>query len=960
MALLVTLVACLAFPAGARADFSFLPGAEGFDVSALDEFGAPATAAGSHPNELEINLGFEKTGAFADGDLRELHLEMPPGLLFSPAAVETCSQEQFNTPRNSPFEASLSGENCPKESQVGTVAVHSSYGGGVRYFGLFNLVPPYGSPEAIGFAPFGVPIVLTPHVREEDSGLTLDIAGLPQILSIDGLDFKIWGTPWEFDHDSERGNCLNEVDPSAYHGVLSTPGGPGNVPPFQLGTCSIGSPDIIAKEAKSFPTLPTSPCGVPLTYAARATSWQGETADATAATPPLDTCNTHKTVPKLQLTTDKAAIGAGLVFNLDVADGGGILNPRGVARPAIKEAVVSLPEGVTINPSVGSGLGVCSEADFAREAVDTIPGTGCPNASKIGQIEVQGMLGLSEPLRGSLFVAQPYDNPFGTLVAVYMVASNPRRGLFVKSIGKVDPDPRSGRLVTTFDNLPRLLYTHFSLSFREGKRAVMISPAACGEYATTVELASWADPSTFSSDSASIIPIRRGPTGESCPSGTAPFRPKLTSGSLNPVGGAYSPFLLHMTRADDDQEITSYSATFPPGLLANISGVTFCPEAAIEAAKHRSAAAEEASPSCPASSYLGRSLAGYGVGDVLAYAPGALYLAGPYHGAPLSVVAITAARVGPFDLETVVIRSAVRIDPITAQASIDAQGSDPIPHILKGIPLHLRDIRVYMDRPQLTLNPTSCDQLTVSSLLTGAGSDPFSTADDVSAVAPDRFQLLDCAARGFAPRMRLELKGGTKRGKYPSLKAIVTPRPGDANISQAKVTLPPSEFLAQENIDTICTRGQSAAGKCPPGSIYGKARAVTPLLDEPLEGPVYLRSSDHPLPDLVASLTGRGVRIDVVGRIDSYKGGMRATYDVLPDAPVTRFSLTLKGGDKKGLLVNSDNSCKAPPATARMVGHNNKGILLRPPLINPVCNKKGKAKVRKKGQKAGHTRGAKR
>jgi hypothetical protein len=216
-------------------------------------------------------------------------------------------------------------------------------------------------------------------------------------------------------------------------------------------------------------------------------------------------------------------------------------------------------------------------------------------------------------------------------------------------------------------------------------------------------------------------------------------------------------------------------------------------------------------------------------------------------------------------------------------------------------------------------------------------------ADDTSATVNDPYQVAFCSSLGFTPRIDLRLKGGTRRGEFPSLTATVTPHPGQANIRATSVALPPSLFLEQRHIKKICSRSQSAARSCPAASIYGHARAVTPLLEEPLEGPVYLRASGTNLPDLVASLTGRGFRIDVVGRIDSKKGGMRGTYELLPDAPVTKFSLTLSGG-KKGLLVNSDDTCDDAQATVRMLGQNNKALVLKPPLVNSACKKQTKAK----------------
>ncbi len=535
------------------------------------------------------------------------------------------------------------------------------------------------------------------------------------------------------------------------------------------------------------------------------------------------------------------------------------------------------------------------------------------------------------------------------MIALYLVAKIPDRGVIVKLAGRVDADPGSGRLVATFDDLPQLPYSRLNVHFREGQRAPLATPAACGTYATQVDLFPWLDPSRVFHQPSSF-PLSQGIGGGPCPSGPAPFTPQAAGGTMNRNAGSYSPFYLHLTRGDGDQEITSYSATLPKGLLGAIKGVPFCPEAAIQAAKQNSGFAETEHPSCPEASKIGHTTAGYGLGNVLAYAPGNLYLAGPYHGSPLSVVAVDSATVGPFDLGVIIVRSAIRVDPLTAQVSIDSQGSDPIPHILEGIPLHLRDIRVYIDRPHFMVNPTSCDRFSLGSTLSGSGADFASSADDTTATPSAPFQTAFCSSLPFKPSLELRLKGGTRRGRYPSLTATVSARPGDANIGQAIVTLPPSEFLAQEHIDTICTRAQAAAERCPAGSIYGSAKAITPLMDEPLEGPVYLRASGNKLPDLVAALKGRGIRIDVLGRIDSQNGGMRASYEILPDAPLTKFTLNLKGG-KHGLLVNSDDVCKAEPATAKLAGQNNSALVLRPELKSPACAKQRKAKKHKRSKR---------
>lgn len=922
-ALLLAMAIALGVPAAAQASFGFLPGAEGFETQAIS-FNVPVQQAGAHPEALNSHIGLDPSAA---GELRDLRLHLPPGFLVNPTAVTECSAAAFGTPRNSPYEASASGESCPSSTQVGVARV--DVGGTVRYFGVFNLIPAQGSTAAIGLSPFGVPLVFEAHLRESDYGFDLNLTQVPQGFELESLDLTLWGTPWLGEapnppqntynpgHNPQRGNCLNEQTGGSW------------------GECFVFESTVAPAELiKSYLTIPTTPCGAPLAYSATAVSWGNAEAQASNSGPNLNNCNKPLTTPKVQLMTENAASRTGLVFNLDVASGGGILNPAGIARPAIKKAIVSLPEGLTINPSVGAGLGTCTEADFARESISSEEGAGCPNNSKIGAVTAEGEIGLNEPMHGSVYLAAPHANPFGTMIAVYIVARLPRRGLIFKSFGKIEPLEGSGRLTATFDELPRLLYTHFSLSLREGQRSVLISPPTCGTYTTDMSISSWAEPEVFR-DEKNVFLINHGEDGGGCPGGgIPPFHPDLLAGSINPSPTAYTPFYLRMTRTNGEQEITGYSATFPPGMLGKIAGIPVCPDSALEAARNRGGVEELEHPDCPESSKIGRTMAGYGVGGTLAWAPGNLYLGGPYHGSNLSVVAVDSALVGPFDLGTVIVRSAVRVDPLTAQVSLDSAGSDPIPHILDGIPLHLSDIRVYVDRKNFMLNGTSCDPMQVSSLLAGAGADPFSTSDDTTATSTERYQLLGCSALGFKPNLTLRIGGSTKHGGFPSLRATYSPRAGDANLKAISVALPPAFFLAQQHLVTTCTRVQFAHSDCPAGSIYGHASAVTPLLEAPMEGNVYLRASLHTLPDLVADLHGRGIEIEVPARIDtSPKGGLRATFEGLPDAPVTKFTMDLPPG-KRSLLNNAEALCGVTHrGNARFIGQDNATQILHPKIL---------------------------
>lgn len=943
----------------ARADFDFLPGAEGFEAVVRADGGEPARIAGSHPHSITIRTRFElapespgQPGVFSDGDLRDLRLEMPPGMIENPAAVPRCPLELFNRPRSSPFEESRSGESCPEETQIGTVDVHSTVGeGSVRRFGIFNLVPPPGVPAQLGFAPHGTHVVLNSRaavLADNQYSLSLNAVNFPQAMNVYGLDLAIWGVPWAASHDGERGNCLNESEPT-----------------FPWAKCSVGKPRF-GNAPRAYLSLPAA-CGRPLLFGVHARSWQEPertvstsfvSRDEAGAPIVVEGCNAVPFAPFTfgQLTDGKASAASGFRFVLGSVDEG-LTSPDRRMASQVRRAVVTLPEGVTINPSVGAGLGVCTPAQYAAETAFSFQGEACPNAAKIGDFTVRTPL-FVDALEGAIYLAQPDDpttpaqgaeNPFDSLLAIYLITRSAERGILVKVAGRISADPATGRLRARFDDLPQLPYAELEVVLRQGQRAPLVTPPFCGTATTRIELAPWASGPPVV-DVVTGSPIVTGHRGGACPSGaTRPFSPGVEAGGLNSNVGSYTPYFVHLKRNDDEQEITSYSMVLPRGITGRIAGIPFCSDSAIGAARGRRGSVEAADPSCPAASRIGRTLTGYGVGSALTYAPGNVYLAGPHQGSPLSVVTINSATVGPFDLGTIVIRSAFEVDPLTAQLRIDSRHSDPIPHIIAGIPLRLRSVRVYMDRPEFTRNPTSCEPSQLVSVLTGSGARLGDPSDDSSATASSHFQLLNCLTLGFRPKLGLRLRGRTRRGAYPALRAVFAARPGDANLRRIAVTMPRSLFLAQNHIRTVCTRAQFAADACPAGSAYGRAVAYTPLFDGELAGPVYLRSSSNRLPDLVASLKQGAVRIELVGRIEPAKRGIRTFFSELPDAPITRFVLQMHGG-KRGLLVNSRNICKAPPrATVKALAQNNRGSIFEPRLRGR-CGKSNKGKRRGGGK----------
>ncbi len=920
------LAAALAVPAGA-AEFGF----EEFDVTFTGPDGEAAMQAGSHPSTLTTTFHVStkegpKGGQVPVEAVKNLRIAQVPGLTGIPAAVPRCPTVDFLT---SVFDSNATG--CADSSAVGLVIVVIGAEGGVEKLKapIYNLEPPPGSVAKLGFWAETVPVTVDIGVSETPPyNVVATTNKISQALEFFEAEFTVWGVPADPVHDKQRGTCYRE-DASCPAGISVIP----------------------------FLTSPRA-CTGPLPTVWEIASWENPDVTASGAAethdgaePPnpqgFSGCGRLDFGPQVQVrpSTDRASSPSGADIDLEVIDEG-LVNPAGIAASDIKKFVLTFPEGVTLNPSVAEGILACSEEDLGRLRANSppgIPGVGCPPASKVGTVEVETPALPGEILGGSLYVATPYENPFGSLIAVYLVIKDPELGILIKQPIRIEPDPRTGQIVSIVEDIPQFPIGHVRTHLREGGRSPLISPSGCGDFTATAELTPWADPDTPYTTT-STFQITQGVGGGPCPpAGPPPFSPGFSAGSINNSAGAYSPFFMRLTRRDGDQDLTRLSVELPPGVVAKLAGVGQCPDAAIAAAKAKSGKAEQASPSCPASSQIGSVQGGAGVGSQLTYVPGRLYMAGPIGGAPLSAVAIVPAVAGPFDVGNVVVRQALRIDPRTAEVEADGSVSDPLPYILAGIPLKVRDIQVSVDRPNFTLNPTSCAPSLAAARLWGGGLDLFGSGDDLAVSLATRFQAADCAGLGFRPRLSMRLKGGTKRGAHPALRGEFRPRPGDANLNGLVLRLPRSAFLDQGHIRTICTRVQFAAKSCPPGAIYGHAQAFTPLLDEPLQGPVYLRSSDHNLPDFVADLHGL-VDVEAVARIDSKGGGIRATFSDVPDAPLSKVVVRMQGG-KTGLIVNSTDLCKAGHrANAQMSAHNGKRHASRP-LVRADCGgKRGKAK----------------
>jgi hypothetical protein len=877
-----------------------------FSSGAIDSTLAPETQAGAHPAELvtTFSLGTvidSRTGVEAPGaPIKNVAVEIPPGMLGDPAAIPQCSQADMNGSNPGRQFAE-----CPANTQVGYAEIKITFIGPPRIFvsPIFNMAPPRDVTAQFAFLIQAGITHINLGVRSNgDYGVTATSENINTGVPVYGATIHLWGIPGDSSHNLFR----------------------------SLGGGQIG-PGVSVLPRTPFLRNPTS-CTGPTKTTIHATSWSepGVDVEASSVTPETTGCASVPFAPSLAVSPDTQLSGSsgGYAIVVDLPQNE---LPDGLATSDVKKVVTTLPNGVTINPSSAAGLGGCTDAEFAMASTED---NECPFSSKIGEVEIDTPL-LSKPLSGSLFLAAPLEQnaagaASGRMYRLFLQAEG--SAVRIKLLGTVVPDPTTGQLTATFDDTPQQPFETLHVQLMGGALAPLTTPRGCGTYKTSAQLTPWARPTEpVTVDSSFTI-------NEGCDN-AGKFGPTFEAGTTNPVAGASSPFTLRVTAPSGQQNLVSIQATLPAGVLAKLKGVGLCPDASA------------ATGNCPASSQVGTTIVGAGNGSSPIYvpqpgkSPTAVYLAGPYMGAPYSLVVKVPAEAGPFNLGTVAVRNGLYVDPTTAQVTAK---SDPLPQILLGVPITYRDIRVEINRPDFTINPTNCEPKQVTSVLTSIAG----TATTPS----DRFQVANCEGLGFKPTLALSFKGQTKRSGNPALTAVLKAPEGQANIAKTNVLLPSSVFIDNRHISNPCTRVQFAADACPAKSILGTAVAYTPLLEKPLEGPVYFRSNggERNLPDLVADLNGQ-IHITLVGFIDSVKTGkessrVRTRFQSVPDAPVSKFELKLYGG-KKGLIQNSTNICKdLGKAIVQMTGQNGKPNNFET-TIATGCGKKKQKHSKRRGRR---------
>ena len=868
---------------------------DGYTLTPEDEGGSIDDQAGSHPLQLTTTLDLNQTleppneAQSAPVLPKRLAFNLPPGLIGDPLATPQCSTADFDA-------YSPNGTNtCPAQDAIGvalvTIDEPIQFGVITRAVPLWNLEPEHGEPARFGFEIYDNPIVLDTSVRTNgDYGVTVTANNAPESAQLLGSEVTIWGVPGAASHNPSRGwQCLDAGIWSSGKPCQPEPQAAPQASFLTLPTACT-SEDRTTVEGESWPlkTLASEP-GQIFTLTGPSTE---------TLLPPIEGCQHTPFAPTVTLhpETQATSTPTGLSVNIHLPQQG-TLEPEGLATADVTTTTLTLPAGMQLNPSAANGLQACSEQQIGYEGKpDPDPyslgapqplrfsseAAHCPETSKLGLVRIATPV-LAHELTGSLYLATQDANPFNSLLALYLVAEDPYSGIKVKLAGQAETNPETGQITTTFQNTPQVPFEELHLELFGGPRASLSTPALCGSYKANT---SFTARSGALREPASEPPfaLTSGPGGGPCPSNPLPFAPSFTAGVNDLQAGAFTPFTLTIGNPDGDQPLAALTMHLPAGVAAQLSNVTPCPEP--QAARNQ----------CGPESLIGQSLATSGLGPDPVQLPGQAYLTGPYEGAPFGLAVVTPAVAGPFDLGDVTVRSKIDVDPHTAQVTIT---SDPFPTHVEGIPVDLKQVAVNVNRPDFEYNPTSCNPMSIEGTLTG------SQGANSSVRSP--FQVANCQSLPFKPTVTATTRGQTSKANGASLTLKFASHTGEAHVAKTILTIPATLPARLTTIQKACIAGvfEANPASCPEGSDIGTAIVHTPVLKNPLTGPIYLVSHGNAAwPDAELVLQGEGVTVILDGQTAIRKGVTTSSFDSVPDAPFESVEATLPEGPHSALTTN--------------------------------------------------------
>ena len=922
-------------------------GAESYTLAEEDEGGAIATQAAQHPFQQTTSLVLNQTAdtgsvgeapdARPASPARELISSWPAGVLLQTPGLSTCASEQF-------LQTSGEEDACPPETAVGvvTATVSEPLGGQTATYTvpLFNLAPQPGGQTRLGFdipqaaAPFYIDTALR---NGHDYGITATSAELTRSAPLLSAALTLWGVPGAAAHDAQRGwGCLlraREAHPGSGE-LTNAPCSPGQSTPQPLlrlpAACDEGAQSTLEGDAWSAPT--------PGSYAPLAVDPQ----------PRLLGCNRPQFAPTLTAFPDQGQAMTPTGFTIALhSPQEASENPNGLADSDIKDIVLTLPAGVTLNPAWANGLAACSEAQIGylpaqstppllqfTSALPTplSPGVNfCPDASRIGTASIRTPL-LASPLSGAVYLAAPQslaafpqENPFGAALAMYIEASDPAHGTVLKLAGRVelgeegaDDGLAPGQIRGVFEDLPQVDFEDAELHLFGGEGAALTTPAACGTYATQATFTPWSGTPPVTASSS--FRIASGAGGGPCPA-AAGFAPTLAVAGQPLSAGSQTGLSLTLARADTDRPLRSIQLRLPAGLAVELAGIAPCPQT------------QAAEGACGPASLLGHVSAAIGLGAQPLALNGGIYLTEGYDGAPLGLAITVPAQLGPFALGTINVRGALQLDPRTGQATI---ATEPIPRMLGGFPLDIQRLNLTFDRPGFATAPTSC----APNGITGSLASFEGPAAPVSASVA----VVNCAAQGFAPARRLSGRLSASRTLGDALSLRLADRVGgssaQAYIGAIELRLPKQLQLRAGGPGDSCPAASFEADPdgCPAAAAVGRAVLHTPLLPVAMQGPVVrLSRPGQSAPGFGVVLHGYGITRELLAETSTSRGLASIQFTSLPDEPLGSLELTLAQGATSALLPTASPCTATLTVPSILIAENDAELRQNTPLSLAGC-----------------------
>jgi hypothetical protein len=621
-------------------------------------------------------------------------------------------------------------------------------------------------------------------------------------------------------------------------------------------------------------------------------------------------------------------------------------SPTGIDSSQLRTATVTLPEGMTLNPSAATGLKACTPAQIG---IGTRNPVTCPIESRLGTVTLTVPdLPAGEPLTGHMYLGgtEPItggSNPAQPEYTMYVVAETTRYGVSVRLQGTVKPNPTTGQVTTVFENNPEQPFSNIKLKFKGGALAPIANPLTCGTATTSATFVPYTGNPAAISPLVPTFAVDSNGTGGACAS-PLPFVLTQSTESLPTTGGAATSFTFNLARTDGQQYLSHVTTALPPGLLGKIPTAVQCPEP------------QASQGVCSAESRIGTVTTTAGAGGAPVQFSGVVYLTGPYAGAPFGMVMVVPATVGPFSLGNVIVRSKIEINPYTSQVTVSSE----VPTIFKGIPLRMKTLSLTINGQGFLVNPTNCAAFSTATTLTSSGGASQSLSTP--------FQATNCSALAFAPKFGATTNAKTSRANGASLVTNVNVPAGGANFKSVLVTVPKQLPSRLSTLKNACVEATFNANPnlCPANSKVGTARIKTPLLPGQLSGPAYFVShGGAAFPDLDLVLTGDNVRVILVGNTNISKGVTTTNFASTPDAPFTGFELNLPTGPNSAVAANG-NLCKQSLVMPTTITAQNGKVFKQNTKINvtgcPVTvvshtSKKGKAVVVVRAPEAGRVSG---